>query len=109
MKLHNAVSSVFLAKFLCPRQGQIVSTLLHKFTFHLEVTCILCMKIDSSVLLVMEEHRGIVQHRPISNLLRSTTWITSGLTVVFQTFARNLAIGFPVAHHRLALLREEVE
>ena len=85
------------------------STLLHNFPFHLEVTCIFGIKIDSSLHSVTEEHRRIVQLRPNSNLLRRIIWIVSGLLVVFQISARNIAIGFTVAHHRLALLQRQVE
>ena len=85
------------------------STPLHNFPFHLDVTCILGIKIDSSLHSVTEEHRTIVQLRPISNLLRSTIWITSGLLVVFEIIVRNFALGFPVALHWLVLLQEEVE
>ena len=67
------------------------------------------MKIDSSLQSVTEEHRRIVQLRRNSNLLRSTIWITSDLLVVFKVFARNLAIGFLVALHRLGLQQGDVE
>ena len=85
------------------------SVLLRNFPFHLEVMCILGIKIDSSLHSGTEEHRRIVQFRPNSNLLWSTILIISGLLVVFQIIARNLAIGSPVALHRLALLQSEVE
>ena len=105
----NAVSSVCFANFLSetgPNRASLRSTLLHNFPFHLEVTCIVGIKIDSSLHSVMEEHRRIVQLRPKSKLLRSTIWITSGLLLVFQIFARNFAIGFPVALQWLVLEKE---
>ena len=71
-------------------------------------TYILGIKIDILLLLVTEEHRRIVKLRLISNLLRSTVWITSGLRTISLIVARILATGFPVALHWLALLREEV-
>ena len=80
------------------------STLLRNFPFHLEVTCILGIKIDSSLHSVTEEHRRIVQLRPNSNLLRrhnlDNFWSSGSL---FQIFARNFAIGFPVDLHWLVL------
>ena len=65
-------------------------------------------KSDLLFLLVVEEHRRIVQLRLVSNLLRSMVWITSGLLIISQIVARILATGFPVALHWLAFLREEV-
>ena len=79
-----------------------------EFLFDLEATYILGIRIDLLLLLVTEEHRRIVQPRLISNLLRSIVWITSGLLINSQIVAHILAIGFPVALHWLALLREEV-
>ena len=66
------------------------------------------IKIGSSVLSVVEEHRRSVQLLPKSNLLRSTIWIVSGLLAVFQNFARDLARGFTVARHWMVLLQQEV-
>ena len=95
LKLQRYTFRVF-CKLLCPRQVRIVhrfrSTLLHKFPFHLEVTCVPCIKIDSSLHSVTEEHGRIVQRRPNSNLLHSTIWITSGLLVVFFFFKSSLVI-----------------
>ena len=64
-------------------------------------------KNDLLFLLVTDEHGRIVQPRLISNLLRSKVWITSGLLKISQIVAHILAIGFPVALHWLAILREE--
>ena len=74
---------------------------------HLEVTCILGRKIDSSLHSVTEEHGRIVQLRPNSNLLRSTICITSGLLVVFkssliflQQVSSSLIIGLDFSNRR---------
>ena len=73
-------------KLLCPGLGEIVhcfgSTVLFEFLLDLEATYILGLKIDFLFLLVTEEHGRIVQFRPISNLLRSIVWITSGLLTI---------------------------
>ena len=81
---------------------------LYEFLIDLEATFILGITIDFLLLLVTEEHRRIVQLRLISNLLRSIVWITSGLLIISQIVAHILAIGFPVALHWVASLREEV-
>ena len=69
------------------------------FARHLEVMCVLGIKIDSLVHSVMEERGCVVQSRPTSNLLRSTIWITSGVLAVIRIFAHILATSLSVAHH----------
>ena len=99
-------------ELLCPRLVQNVHCfgfiLLFQFLFDLEATYTLGTKIDFLFLLVTEGQRRIVQLRLISNLLRSIVWITSGLLTTSQIFPHIFAIGFPVALHWLAILREEV-
>ena len=82
---------LLICKLLCPRRVRIEHcfgcTLSRMFPRHLEIMCILGIKIDSLVLSVMEEHRSIVQSRPRSILLRSTIWITSGSFFFFFEFS----------------------
>ena len=97
-------------KLSCPRQGQIEhcfgSTLWYEFFLVLEAPYILGIKIDFLFLSVTEEHRRMIQFRLISNLLRSTVWVISGLLIISQIVTRILAMGFLVALHWHAFLRE---
>ena len=108
----NTVSSVFIAFFVSENGPNRTLLWIHPFTrvplLDLEATKILGIKIHLLFLLVMEEHRRIVQLRLISKLLRSIVWKTSGLLIISQIVARILATSFSVALHWLAFLREEV-
>ena len=108
----NTVSSVFIANFYVRDWAMTYIAFdppcYFSSFFDLEATFVLGIKIELLLLLVTEEYRRIVQLRLISNLLRSIVWIPSGLLTISQIVPHILAIGFPVALHWLAILREDV-
>ena len=108
----NTICSVVIANFYVLDRAKSYIALDPSFCFSsffdLEAMYILGIKIGSLLLSVTEEHRRIVQLRLISNLRRSIVWITCSLLTISQVVPHIFAVGFPVAHHWLTILQEEV-
>ena len=79
------------------------------FARHLEVMCILGIKIDSLVLSVMEEHKKYcpisTKFKPASEHNLDNFWSSGSFFFFFRIFAHILATSFSVAHHWLGLLQ----